>query len=239
MADQVEELLNSPDVDPFEALVGDGKRYKTPQELAKAKLHADKHIKDVESERALDREQIQLLAKILETRQNDNDDDEVVTTTQGTQSVTPDIEKTVEEVLERRASEAKVIENKSKSNAMLVKQYDSAEKAAGSLRTFYELHPELQNEMEYLRANNPDAFMKLYNSYNTPGTQPANTAPGTHGRSSADAIKSTGSGLTWDKAMVLRKENPKEYNSEEFQAKLRKAIEDGELEIEDYEGKPS
>lgn len=39
-----------PNKDYFEELVGDGKRYKTPQEIARGKLESDKHIKRLERE---------------------------------------------------------------------------------------------------------------------------------------------------------------------------------------------
>jgi len=44
---------DEPKVEPkFDDLVGEGKRYKTPDEIAKAKLHADTHIDRLEKENA-------------------------------------------------------------------------------------------------------------------------------------------------------------------------------------------
>ena len=44
--------LFDPEEVTFETLVGDGKKYKTPDEIVKAKVHADKHITTLESELA-------------------------------------------------------------------------------------------------------------------------------------------------------------------------------------------
>jgi uncharacterized protein YdcH (DUF465 family) len=46
-------LIDNETVEPkFDDLVGEGKRYKTPDEIAKAKLHADTHIDRLEKENA-------------------------------------------------------------------------------------------------------------------------------------------------------------------------------------------
>lgn len=53
-------VINTQSNDPFAELVGEGKRYKSPQDLAKGKVEADAHIKKLE------REQAELRAELAE-----------------------------------------------------------------------------------------------------------------------------------------------------------------------------
>lgn len=153
------------EIDPvaaFEGLVGEGKKYTTPQELAKAYAHADTHLAVLEAENAKLREQASkghTVAEILAElqKQQGQQTHKPDTQDQGTGSGTqPDVQKLVEEALKRELSA-----RQSQDNQRTVESYfkDKFGTKAGDM--FTALGKELGMDLESLSATNPAAVKAL------------------------------------------------------------------------------
>lgn len=221
-----QEVDDSPEVNEsinyIDSLVGPGKRYKDLETLAKSRIHADQHINDLEDEAKNNREHRAILEGILsELRKKP---EEVEPTTNRTQVPTMDIEKTVEQALDKKESERMTQRNKDECIERLTNQFGSREQAVRELKAFAQLYPNMKVHFDYLGSNDPDAFVRLFNSYAKPGAAGEISTPGATGRPSADAIASVSKDLTWSEAKQVKKESPGLYHSREFQEKLVQTV---------------
>ena len=145
------------------AVCGEGKKYATPAELAKAKLHADNHISVLEAELAdlrakSDRtgEFEKLLKATLENRQPTQ---QPATQDQGTDAQTVDVDKLLEEKLNARLNTQAEKENQSKVIGHFKTQFGDK---AGEM--FDKLSKELEldkAQLEQMAATRPGAVINM------------------------------------------------------------------------------
>lgn len=227
----ISDALHATSSSYLDDLVGEGKKYKTPEDLAKSYIHADKHINELEEERKEQREQSRILTELLEEvrkgRQIDDDEEETVvaTPTSGDRSLSDEeIEQKVAKVLEKQKTSETAKQNSRQSFNNLVEHVGSAEGAKIAMRKFAAENPHLENSTAALANTDPNAFLKFIQAYIPAGAEYVNS-PGVIEQSSANAVAaSVGGELTWSKVREIRKKDPELYRSEEFTLKMEQAI---------------
>jgi hypothetical protein len=192
------------EIDPvaaFDGLVGEGKKYATPQELAKAYAHADTHLAVLEAENAKLREQAskgQTVAEILAElqKQQGQPTQKPNTQDQGAGGATqPDVQKLVEEALKRELSA-----RQSQDNQRVVESYFKEKFGTKAGDMFTALGKELGMDLESLSATNPAAVKALVEKMTGNTQQPGQSfslqsgvrQPGSSG---AEANATTRSGI--------------------------------------------
>lgn len=153
------------EIDPvaaFDGLVGEGKKYATPQELAKAYAHADTHLAVLEAENARLREQAtkgQTVAEILAELQKQQGQTAPKPQTQDPgqgSDQTPDVQKLVEEALKRELST-----RQSQDNQRAVESFFKEKFGTKAGDVFVALGKELNLDLEQMSATNPAAVKAL------------------------------------------------------------------------------
>jgi hypothetical protein len=129
----------------LETLVGEGKKYKTVADLAKAYAHADVHISKVTTEKAeLENKvktmeaQLEILNKLATNQTNtaqSNETPAVETTVAKNPSDEGDIEAKIRSTVEQLGEEQKRAVNTNKVDAVLLERFGEAEKATEFLKT--------------------------------------------------------------------------------------------------------
>lgn len=168
MADIFSEVVNQTvDVDSvtLETLVGDGKKYKEANDLAKAKVHGDLHISKLEKELAEIRQELNKRATMEELM------DKIKTPVvppvtpsapqvpQAPDSQTPDVNKLVKEAFEAQTAEARRSANLQQVTQKLVERFGDAAQIHLNKKA-----AELGVSLEYLQSQakeNPSVFYRL------------------------------------------------------------------------------
>lgn len=233
---------------PLNELVGEGKKYKTPEELAKAYKHADDHIKRVETENTTLREQqLKKVDEVLEAVKNG-----VITAASpapsnaqphngSAPSVALDedaIKSIVTSVLVTEKTQTTQKQNRQDTLAKLSAFYGSEELAKRAINKVASESPSLKKTLDDLAFNTPDAAIKLVTSLVNkdafsstpplPGAQPSAVVLG------AEGSQQIVGAITWSAAQKLRRENPAAYNSAEFQSKLVEAADKCEAQGKNF-----
>lgn len=196
---------------PFTALVGESGKYKTPDELAKAYIHADTFIEQLKAENAT------LRTKTQEAKTLDDVLEQLQRKQQTTSEDTPqglDVSQVAEIVKQQLTGmeTAKVRQtNLAKADAVMKEKF--GEKAA-EIYNKKATTPELKKIYKELAEVDPDQFVALFGvtevmpqgSLDTPSVNSA-------GSLGAPRVKE------WSKDWVakVRKENPSLYKSQQFQ----------------------
>lgn len=201
---------------PFTALVGESGKYKTPDELAKAYIHADTFIEQLKAENAT------LRTKTQEAKTLDDVLEQLQRKQQPTSEDTPqglDVSQVAEIVKQQLTGieTAKVRQtNLAKADAVMKEKF--GEKAA-EIYNKKATTPELKKIYKELAEVDPDQFVALFGvtevmpqgSLDTPSVNSA-------GSLGAPRVKE------WSKDWVakVRKENPSMYKSQQFQIDMLK-----------------
>ena len=207
----------------FTALVGEGQKYKTPEELAKAYTNADQFIETLKEENRKLREQAasaKTIDEVLERMSKQNvapeDDNPPVA------GITPDVvQQLVEKTLEGREAAKSKTDNLLKADALMKEKF--GEKAAEMFKQ-RAANPEKAKILMELAATDPIEFVNLF------GGAPA--APSNNmdtGSMNTTSVASTGGDRskivgTKEWATKVRKEDPKTYWSQDFQYKLQQTV---------------
>lgn len=175
-ADKPTSLLNNtneiPD-NPFEALVGDGKKFKTQDDLAKSVFHKDSHISKIERENAEMRE---LLSKNDRTEKLESMLTELLTRNKPSNEVPPQTQEKpgvtspglTEEDLEKRLESLlgkKTAEQTSKANLQEVREKLVAKYGSNFADTLKQKATELglnDEDVNGLASRNPRLFYKTF-----------------------------------------------------------------------------
>lgn len=149
----------------FDTLVGDDKPYKTPDDLAKAKRHADLHIKRLEAEAAEIRQELnkqltmeELLTQIR-TIQTPTPQSNLQVPPTNTETQTPDINELVRKALESQTSEARKKANEAQVTSKLAERFGNEAQSYLNKKA-----SELGVTVAYLRSQaqeNPAVFYRL------------------------------------------------------------------------------
>lgn len=203
----------------FSALVGEKQKYKSPEDLAKAYVNADKFINELKEENRSLREQaasaktidevIEQISSANKVPQGDNLD---------VQAITPDVvQNLVEETLKKRESVSVRNANLQKADSLMKTKFgEKAEQVFKQRATT----PEKAQVLMQLAATDPEEFFNLFAGVQTPSntmdSSSVNTT--TYVASSGDRAKIEG---TKEWAKEVRDKSPSIYWSAEFQSKLQ------------------
>lgn len=226
-----EEFSSSDITDHLISLVGDDKKYKTADELAKAYVYASTHIDNLEEENKDMRVREKSLHDIIKDFRNSGDLVEPIESlpksTDATNVIDLDqVERRVKQTLENERAIEKASSIQEQSFAKLDEEYGSKDVGLMAVSDIIKNNPSVRTIIDNLAETDSDAFIRFIKSYNTSNvpSQIQNT-PGVLNTPSADAINTSDGSLTAEHARDLRKKNPKEYYSQEFQATLFASVE--------------
>jgi hypothetical protein len=229
----VDSASNSSELDSYLNLyVGEGKKYKTVADLAKAYANADVFIetlkrekREVEEELQAEREKFKSLADVLDVFGKK----EVVEKPK--QESTPkqteqNLEEVVRQVLAKEAQQQEVVKKKQETKQRLLEAFGSEDKAAEKINSFIKDNPNKKSVVEILATTDPDALIKLLKDEegNTQPTQQKQVTPTLGGKSASAGTNTSGVlPITWSEARRIRKENPSYYKTHKFQKMLHEA----------------
>lgn len=207
---------------PLNELVGDGKKYKTVEELAKAYKNADQFIETLKTEKRTAEEQYhdaisksksieEILAALNETK--------TTIVENPTQTQTPvDVRGEVDKVLAERETAAKKKATADTSWTKLAELYGDLDKARVAVTEYVSGDPVKAKLIETLGSTNPDEMVKFMSSMK----KPVEIFTDDGSRSTADP-NGIPAALTWKLAKDVKKNNPRLYNSMKFQKALHEA----------------
>jgi len=227
--DQPKEEVKEPEVIQtayIDQLVGDGKKYKSSDDLAKAYHHANLHIEELKSDLNEYKGGKELLNEVLSEIRNSNEEESVEThalpqAPVETQIQTEDVAKIVNDQFEHREAIAQAQNNVNTSLEKLVGVYGSEIKVKAAVSKAIGNDKNVKDVIDNLSRTNPDTMVKFIT-----GTVPTSEVD----VSNTPAINNSTGGvptfegvLTWDKCREVRKENPRLYKSVEFRKQMEVA----------------
>lgn len=229
MADQPKDVFNTDPAKPepkdlLSELVGEGKKYKTPEELARGRIEADVHIARLESEAKALREQVakaksieDVLEAVKANTASAKDTPDPKDTPATGQSLTADqVAKIVaEQVTGLRTQEVKTT-NLAKANAKMVELFgDKAQEVYQKEANT----PELQRVYKELAEANPDKFVSMFHKPEVKNQELDKGGKNTAALPNLNTLTGVQPG-TQAYYAKLRKENPKLYMSPTVQLKM-------------------
>lgn len=217
-------------------LVGEGKKYSTIEEAAKALAkkarHADEFIETLKVEKqqvlnelAETKGKVQTAQELLELMRerepagNNISTDSLEETPR--QSMTQeDVAKTIDGILQQREAQAKRKAAFESSFEKLTEAFGSAAAAKERVASFIAADPANKVIVDTVGISNPAKLIKMIKE---DLGEPEEFSPARDTGSVTRFDKAT-SGLTWSKAKEIKKSTPALYNSVKFQKKLQEAI---------------
>lgn len=220
--------------DPLETLVGDGKKYQSPAELAKAYIHADATIKAREEELATMRQELQTRLTVEEQLRKAREDSNRAT---GNPAQDPpktpqaiseeDLNARILEVTNRASREARARQNAEEVAAKLVELYGDTAKANEVVRR---RAADLGVSVEFLRdaaAQSPKAFYAQLGLDTSANTSNQRVAPPSRSEVNLNGNTSMVKEGSYEFYEQIRKDRPKEYFSIKIQNQLMKDAMEG------------
>ena len=201
------------------ALVGEGQKYKTVDELAKAYLHADTFIQQLKEENQKYREQVasaKSIDDVLERLQQSQQQEQVTSA----QVEQPDISALVEQTLAQRevkkAQEANLLE----ADRLMKERHGER---AGELFKAKATTPELKKLYTELAARSPQDFVALFGEPHAPGSaiQTGSTVNTVNVASHGVSRENIEGTKEWFSKM--RREEPQKFYSSAVQVRFSKA----------------
>lgn len=168
---------NNQNTSPLDDLVGENKKFKTVEDLAKGKLEADRYIEELkaklsEVETRISNEDYakKLLEQIENRHQSEGNSDPIEPSKPGINS--EDLEKLVKQHVSQFESERSVQENLNTCDEILVKAY--GDKASETLRQRAEQLGVSMDDLKELAGKSPAAFSRLVIDNNSTGFRTEN-----------------------------------------------------------------
>ena len=159
---QTEQKSDQTEAGQLALLVGENRKYKTQEELAKAYMNADEHISKLTEENRELREQVasgKTIDSVLERIEANRREQGDTTPVQSKGVSAEDIAKIVEQTITGRETERTRKANQTKADQMLKSKY--GEKAGEVYRAAL-TSPAKAKALEELASVDPDAFMQLF-----------------------------------------------------------------------------
>lgn len=207
-------------------LVGEGRKYKTPDDLANAYLEADGFMERLKAENVALREQgkaSKTIDDVLQRLEQQKASTQDKGADKAQQGLTADsIAKIVRETVTGLETEKSSNANLQRADAALKKLYGDK---AGEVFAKEANTPEKKAALTQLASIDPDKFVKLF----SPGTQDAGTRTDAGGTVNTAALDQTNNSARAADAgckefySVLRKTKPSEYYSQAVQLKMNRA----------------
>jgi hypothetical protein len=162
---------------PFEALVGDGKKYSDPDALAKALFHQNAHIARIQDENATFRTELAAAKRIEEMFKELKANGQSTQTSEREEAEVGenvDINKLVQDALATERAKDRFADNFNKANTALQDMY--GEKAKAEVQKVADELGYTMDEMKSLAGKNPKAFLKYF-APSAPAPQDFGSAP--------------------------------------------------------------
>ena len=216
--EQKEEYLNN--------LVGEDKKYKTADDLAKAYHHANMHIDELKSDLDEYKGGKELLNEVLDEIRSSSTEESVQTPAPPKATVEPriqtdDVAKIVGEEFSKREQAATVANNVGVSMDKLRELYGSDTNVKVAVTKAINGDDNIKRVIDDLSKTSPDSMVKFITGIAPVDQIPQSNTPGVDA-SAAPPVAFEGD-LTWAKCRELRKENPKLYNSPQFRLQIEAA----------------
>lgn len=213
----------------LETLVGEGKKYKTPAELAKAKVHADKHIETILNEKreleakytALSEHQktIKEIMDELKVSQGGGTSKETELNKEVKKEPEVDINKLIEQKLKEESNKRSAEEKAAILKQKLVTSFGDFKVASEAIRKYVDGDNDKFVAIDKLLQSDYEGAVELIKKKS--GVDHASFSD----KSSTKKVTmpSDSAGLTWSKCQEIRKKDPKTYKSLDFQMNMHKA----------------
>jgi len=215
--DQKEEFLDN--------LVGEGKKYSSANDLAKAYHHANLHIDELKSDLDEYKGGKELLNEVLDEIRNSNPEEStpiaaIPQASVETQIQTEDVAKLVSDEFLKKEKVTLERENVQTSFEKLTAIYGSESNAKAAVAKTIGDDAHIKDTIDRLSLSSPDAMVKFIT-----GVTPANplVEGNTPGVDASLAPIIGAGGLTWAQCREIRKDNPKKYASAEFRQSIEAA----------------
>lgn len=213
---------------PFlETLVGDGKKYKTVEELAKAYFNADKHIVELREDLDTIKQDREAFHEVInELRKTPAKSAPAPTPT--TPAVAPnvseeDLAKRVESTISAMEARKTFESNTESTLSKLTEVYGSRDNALLAVKKIVSASPAMKEILDKLGGTDPDAAVAFINA-RSPLEGPRTNTPGVgNGNLDKPVIETPHGIVTWSQARDLRKKDPKRYNSPDFKQALERS----------------
>lgn len=225
-----EALNNTPSqdtVDFLASIVGEGKKYKTVQDLAKAYHNADIHIRELQSKLDERGSEDHVMQEVLNELRKKNTPAEQVFTPE-TPAVRPaasedQIAEIVNKTLEKRTA-AQIAEAKKREGlTKLIEFYGSEETVFDVIRALIAKSPGVKKIIDDLSLTDPDMLFTFITTQMSKDAAPTSNAPGVQNASNGGQVSSNPHALTWTECQKVRKEDPRRYATGEFRKEMENA----------------
>ena len=226
----------------LDKLVGEGKKYSNPSQLARAYINADMHLNELREKLDEKNKQETLLNEVLATLRDQKPVEatyEEVTpdyTAAGSApNGTQDIEALVDKRLKERTTQEQRSSNMQKSFSLLREVYGSDYSAKDAFIKAHNNDASVIRVLDDLAATNPEALKRFILGTVPPESKGgALNTPAMQDRGSASAMIPTTNGFNADYVRKIRKENPATYNSKEFRDRLERAVTESMAQGKDF-----
>ena len=224
--DQPKEEVKEPEVIQaayIDQLVGDGKKYKSTDDLAKAYHHANLHIEELKTDLNEYKGGKELLNEVLNEIRSSNEEERIETTAPPqapveTQIQTDDVAKIVNDQFNQREALTRAEGNVQASLDKLIGVYGSEINVKAAVSKAIGNDKSVKEIIDNLSRTNPDTMLKFITGIvPTSGMDVSNTPAINNSTGGAPAYEGV---LTWDKCREVRKENPRLYKSAEFRKQM-------------------
>ena len=212
-----EEFLNN--------LVGEGKKYNSANDLAKAYHHINIHVDELKSDLDQYKGGKELLNEVLDEIRNSNTEESIPISAPPqapveTRPQTEDVAKLVSDEFSRKEREAVEKRNVQNSFEQLTKIYGSESQAKAAVAKTISGDNNIKGVIDNLSLTSPDAMVKFITGITPAGTAVEGNTPGVNASTGAP-ISSVG--LTWEQCRQIRKDDPRKYASPEFRQAMEAA----------------
>lgn len=213
-------------------LVGEGKKFKTPDDLAKAKLESDRFIEKLQNEQRELREELakrlsaeEALRRAQEAASTPPREPPAQSDAKPATQQAPDISSEVERVLQKREQESAVKRNIDQVTTKLQDLYGTVDKAAEVVRNKSQELGMSVDALQRLAAENPKAFFKLIGVEDKPAGDVGTSSWGAKKNATAMKSAATVSAITpgtYKYYEEIRKTDPAAYFSPRVQLQMDK-----------------
>ena len=207
-------------------LVGEGKKYKDANDLAKAYHHANMHIDELKSDLDEYKGGKELLNEVLDEIRSSNTEEREETSASLKAQVEPHIQtdnvaKIVDEEFSKREIMAAKKANVETSMNKLREVYGSDTNIKVAVAKAIGNDGNVKRVIDDLSMTSPDSMVKFITGIVPADKTPQSNTPAVDA-STARPVAIDGE-LTWAKCREIRKENPKLYNSPSFRSQIEAA----------------
>jgi hypothetical protein len=219
---------DSPKSEPayIDTLVGDGKKYSSTDELAKAYHHASLHIEELKGDLQEFKGGKEALNELLDEIRNSkpeesNDTPAPPQAPVETQIQTEDVAKIVNDQFMQREATAKAEANVATSMNKLVEVYGSEMQVKAAVTKAVGSDESVKNIIDNLSRSNPETTVKFITGIVPTSEMDVSNTPAVN-NSSGEPQPFEGQ-LTWAKCREVKKDNPRIYKSAAFRKQIEVA----------------